>query len=125
MIKLDKTPREEFCPPKRQALEERPFLASREAVELAGLFKVLANDTRLKILYVLTKAQELRVTELAILVGMKPQAVSNQLQMLTHRGILDCRREGVHIIYRILDPCVVRLLDYGQCLNEDAKTRKP
>ena len=121
MTRLYKTHREEFCPPK-PAKEEHTLLASREATELAGLFKVLANDTRLKILYVLTKAQELGVTEL---VGMKPQAVSNQLQMLTHRGILGCRREGVHIIYRILDPCVVRLLDYGLCLNEDAKTRKP
>ena len=64
------------------------------------------------------------MTELAGLVGMKPQAVSNQLQMLAHRGILGCRREGVHIIYHILDPCVVRLLDYGLCLNEDAKARK-
>jgi DNA-binding transcriptional ArsR family regulator len=124
MMRLDETPREELCRPK-PASEEHTLLASREATELAGLFKVLANDTRLKILYVLTRAQELRVTELAGLVGMKPQAVSNQLQMLTHRGILDCRREGVHIIYRILDPCVVRLLDYGLCLNEDAKTRKP
>jgi len=123
MTKLHKTPREEFCPPKPH-LEERTLLGSPEAAELAGLFKVLANDTRLKILYVLTRAQELGVTELAGLVGMKPQAVSNQLQMLAHRGILGCRREGVHIIYRILDPCVVRLLDYGLCLNEDAEARK-
>ena len=124
MPRLYKTPRDDFCPPKPDS-EAQTLLASQEATELAGLFKVLANDTRLKILYVLTRAQELRVTELAGLVGMKPQAVSNQLQMLTHRGILGCRREGVHIIYRILDPCVVRLLDYGLCLNEDAKTRKP
>jgi len=123
MMRLPKTPREEFCPPK-PAIEEHTLLAAREAAELAGLFKVLANDTRLKILYVLARAQELGVTELAGLVGMKPQAVSNQLQMLAHRGILGCRREGVHIIYRILDPCVVRLLDYGLCLNEDAKARK-
>jgi len=123
MMRLPKTPREEFCPPK-PAIEEHTLLAAREAAELAGLFKVLANDTRLKILYVLARAQELGVTELAGLVGMKPQAVSNQLQMLAHRGILGYRREGVHIIYRILDPCVVRLLDYGLCLNEDAKARK-
>ena len=123
MTGIDKAPQEEFCPSKA-ALEERSLLASRDATELAGLFKVLANDTRLKILYVLTRAQELGVTELAGLVGMKPQAVSNQLQMLAHRGILGYRREGVHIIYRILDPCVVRLLEYGMCLNEDAKARK-
>jgi DNA-binding transcriptional ArsR family regulator len=123
MTRLDKTPREEFCPPK-PAIETRTLLASREATELAGLFKVLANDTRLKILYVLARAQELGVTEVARLVGMKAQAVSNQLQMLAHRGILGYRRDGVHIIYRILDPCVVRLLDYGLCLNEDAKAIK-
>jgi DNA-binding transcriptional ArsR family regulator len=123
MTKLDETPREELCRPK-PALEAHTLLASREATELAGLFKVFANDTRLKILYVLTRAQELGVTELAGLVGMKPQAVSNQLQMLTQRGILGHRRDGVHIIYRIVDPCVVRLLDYGRCLNEDAKARK-
>jgi ArsR family transcriptional regulator, lead/cadmium/zinc/bismuth-responsive transcriptional repressor len=115
--------RKEFCPPK-PAIETRTLLASREATELAGLFKVLANDTRLKILYVLARAQELGVTEVAHLVGMKAQAVSNQLQMLAHRGILGYRRDGVHIIYRILDPCVVRLLDYGLCLNEDAKAIK-
>jgi DNA-binding transcriptional ArsR family regulator len=124
MTRLYNPPGEASCPPKPD-LEERPFLRSRQATELAGLFKVLANDTRLKILDVLTRAQELGVTELAGLVGMRPQAVSNQLQMLAHRGILGCRREGVHIIYRILDPCVVRLLDYGMCLNEDAKARRP
>jgi len=123
MTRIYETPREDFCPPKPHS-EERTLLGSREAAELAGLFKVLANDTRLKILDVLTRAQELGVTELAGLVGMKPQAVSNQLQMLTHRGILGCRREGVHIIYRIVDPCVVRLLDYGMCLNEDTEARK-
>ena len=123
MTRIYETPREDFCPPKPHS-EERTLLGSREAAELAGLFKALANDTRLKILDVLTRAQELGVTELAGLVGMKPQAVSNQLQMLTHRGILGCRREGVHIIYRIVDPCVVRLLDYGMCLNEDTEARK-
>ena len=123
MTRLDKPAGEASCPPK-PGLEERSLLAAREATELAELFKVLGNDTRLKMLFVLTKAQELGVTELAILMGMKPQAVSNQLQMLRHRGILGCRREGVHIIYRILDPCVISLLEYGLCLNEDAKARK-
>ena len=57
------------------------------------------------------------------MVGMKPQAVSNQLQRLSDMGILASRRHGTTISYRIVDPCVMSLLDQGLCLMEDA--RKP
>lgn len=55
---------------------------------------------------------------------MKTQAVSNQLQRLAGRGILASRREGNSIHYRIIDPCVLDLLDRGLCLTEDASTRR-
>ena len=54
---------------------------------------------------------------------MKPQAVSNQLQRLADRGIVANRREGTSIIYRMVDPCVLDLLDRGICLTEDATAR--
>ena len=56
---------------------------------------------------------ELCVTELAAVAGVKPRAVSNQLQRLIDRGILDPRRAGNQIFYRIVDPCVPALLDRG------------
>lgn len=110
------------CPPK-PAIQERPLLTLEQAVELMGIFKVLANDTRLRLLHALARAGELRVTELAEAVGMKPQAVSNQLQRLLDRGILGFRRNGNSIHYRIVDPCVVNLLDQALCLTEDARER--
>jgi len=55
---------------------------------------------------------------------MKPQAVSNQLQRLLDRGILASRRNGNFIHYRIIDPCVVGLLDLGLCLTEDSKEQQ-
>ena len=88
-----------------------------------GLFKVLASDTRLRLLHALVRAGELRVTDLAEAVGMTPQAVSNQLQRLVDRGILGHRRDRTSIIYRIIDPCVTSLLDQGMCLVEDATGR--
>lgn len=88
------------------------------------MFKVLANDSRLRLLHALVRAGEMRVADLAEAVGMKVQAVSNQLQRLADRGILTCRRDGTNIYYRILDPCVVSILDHGLCLSEDAKTRR-
>jgi len=82
------------------------------------LFKVFANDTRLRLLHALVREGELCVTELAEAVGMKPQAVSNQLQRLVDRGILSVRREGINMCYRIEDPCVPVLLERGICLIE-------
>jgi DNA-binding transcriptional ArsR family regulator len=90
---------------------------------LASVFKVLANDTRLRLLHALVRADEMGVTDLAAAVGMKPQAVSNQLQRLSDLGILACRRDGKSIIYRVVDPCVTALLGQGLCLVEDARER--
>ena len=110
----------EFCPPK-PALGERPLLSPGEAGELAALFKVLANDNRLRLLHTLARTGELGVADLGKAVDMTIQAVSNQLQRLADRGILGSRRQGVKIFYRIVDPCVTSLLDKGLCLTEDSR----
>lgn len=100
----------------KPALEDRSLITSAEAGELMALFKVLANDTRLRLIHALARSGELCVTDLAAAVGMKPQAVSNQLQRLADRGILKTRRDGNNIHYRVVDPCVLSLLELGLCL---------
>lgn len=110
------------CLPK-PSLEERPLLSPEQSLELVTLFKVLANDTRLRLLHAIVRQGEMGVMELAAVLAMKPQAVSNQLQRLSDRGILGSRRAGINIYYRISDPCVISLLDHGLCLSEDAKER--
>jgi DNA-binding transcriptional ArsR family regulator len=111
------------CSPK-PALDQRPLITPEQAAGLMAVFKVLANDTRLRLLHALARSGELCVTDLADAVDMKPQAVSNQLQRLVDRGILGHRRDGTSIIYTIIDPCVTSLLDRGLCLVEDAKPRR-
>jgi|SRR5437667_8763536 len=83
---------------------------------LQRLFKVLANETRLRMLNELDTAGELCVGDLAAAVGMAPQAVSNQLQRLVDRRIVAARRDGNYVYYRIVDPCVSGLLELGTCL---------
>jgi DNA-binding transcriptional ArsR family regulator len=107
------------CRPK-PALEERPLISELKAAELRALFKILANDTRVRLLHALARAGELCVTDLADAITMTPQAVSNQLQRLVDRGILSCRRDGNNVHYQIADPCVTALLDQGICLIEEA-----
>src|SRR5215217_4640174 len=103
----------------KPALRERPLMEQTQADELVRLYKVLANDARLKILHALERAGELSVTNLAAEIGMKPQAVSNQLQRLADRRIVTSRREGSRLFYRISDPCVPGLIDLGMCLLEE------
>ncbi len=108
----------------KPALRNRRLITQSQALELSSVFEVLANDTRLRLLHALASAGELCVTELAKAVGMKAQAVSNQLRRLVDKGILGTERRGNHIHYRLVDPCVVELLERGLCLAEDSRGRK-
>src|SRR5688572_19416697 len=105
------------------ALKGRPLLTPIQAGGLAAVFKVLANDTRLRLLHALVRAGELCVTDLAAAVRMKPQAVSNQLQRLSDLGILSSRRNGNNIYYRLVDLCVSGLLEQGWCLMDEVGGR--
>lgn len=121
-MNLQKLELEACCSPKPE-IESRQLLTPIQAGGLASVFKVLANDTRLRLLHAIIRAGEVCVTDLAATVGMKSQAVSNQLQRLADLGILTHRRDGKNIIYRLVDPCVKSLLYQGLCLMEDASDR--
>jgi DNA-binding transcriptional ArsR family regulator len=118
-----KTAFDSGCRPKPQ-LVSRQLISSAQADGLEQTFKVLANATRLRLLHALVKRPGLSVTALAQTVGMKPQAVSNQLQRLVDKGILSNVRDGTSIHYRVVDPYIISLLDQGLCLTEDAWERR-
>ena len=101
-------------------LAARPLMTPIQAGGLAAVFKVLANDTRLRLLHAVVRAGEVCVTDLAAAVAMTPQAVSNQLQRLSDLGILSARRDGNNVYYRLVDLCVSGLLEQGWCLTEQA-----
>lgn len=105
------------------SIKRRAILSPIEAGGLASVFKVLANDTRLRLLHALVRADEMRVSDLAASIGMKPQAVSNQLQRLSDLGILASRRDGNSVHYRIVDLCVRSLLEQGMCLMKEVTSR--
>ena len=107
----------------KSKLKKRALLSREDALELSRLFKIFANDTRLRLLYALVREGEMCVGDLAKAVDMKPQAVSNQLQRLIDRGIVGCRRCGCNVYYRVLDPCVPILLERGLCLLETPRGR--
>jgi len=97
-------------------LSERPLISPEEATELSALFKVFSNDNRLRLLHALARAGEIRVIDLAAALEMKVQAVSNQLQRLADQGFVEAKREGQNIFYRLKNPCLPGILEYGLCL---------
>ena len=107
----------------RTPLADRPLLSFVEAVKVMALFKVMANDTRIRILHHIVRSGEATVTDIAKTLGMKPQAVSNQLVRLSDTRMLVSRREGNNVFYRVENGCVAPLLDLALCLMEDE--RKP
>jgi DNA-binding transcriptional ArsR family regulator len=113
------TPTAETCCTPRPALKDRPLLSFVQGVKVAALFKLLGNDTRVRLLHHIVRNGEATVTDMAKKLGMKPQAVSNQLVRLSDTGMLASRRDGNNVYYRVVNGCVAPLLDLALCLMED------
>ncbi len=107
------TPQETLIPP---ALAQRDLIDQPEVDELAALFRVLANDTRLRILHAIARAGESSVSDIAEEIGSSAQAVSNHLQRMADQQIVATRRDGNRIFYRLIDPCVGGVMELGLCL---------
>ena len=80
--------------------------------DLAELYKVFGDSTRIKILYVLFAA-ELCVYDIAQLLGMTQSAVSHQLRILKNNKLVKCRREGKTVFYALDDDHVRSILKLG------------
>jgi DNA-binding transcriptional ArsR family regulator len=112
----------EACCTPRPVLKDRPLLTFVQGVKVAALFKLLGNDTRVRLLHHIVRSGEATVTDMAKQLGMKPQAVSNQLVRLSDTGMLAHRRDGNNVYYRVVNGCVAPLLDLALCLMEDEGT---
>ena len=80
--------------------------------ELAELFRVFGDSTRIRILYAL-HASELCVCDIASLLGMTVSAISHQLRILRTEKLVDSRREGKTVFYRLADDHVHTVLGQG------------
>jgi ArsR family transcriptional regulator len=85
-----------------RALPNLAALGGETARELVQLFKLLADETRLKILYYLTQTRELNVRTLCRMLAQSQPAVSHHLALLRVAGIIECRREGKHNFYHLV-----------------------
>jgi ArsR family transcriptional regulator len=80
--------------------------------ELAELFKIFGDSTRIKILYALLDT-EMNVTDIAEALNMTQPAISQQLRLLKSSGLVSFRREGKSAVYSLADEHVRIILNIG------------
>lgn len=81
-------------------------------IDLAELFKVFGDSTRIKILSALSGG-ELCVCDISTAVGMTSSAVSHQLKILKNAKLVGFRREGKTVFYSLADDHVNTILEQG------------
>ncbi len=80
--------------------------------DLAELFKVFGDSTRIKILYVLLES-EMCVCDIAALLNMNQSAISHQLRVLKQSRLVKFRREGKSVMYSLADDHVHTMIAQG------------
>jgi DNA-binding transcriptional ArsR family regulator len=95
----------------------RPLLnrviAGPEAEAFAGIFELLADPTRARLLHALSLADELCVCDLALLLGRSESALSHQLRLLRDRRVVTRRKAGRIVYYRLADEHIRHVLADG------------
>jgi len=86
--------------------------------DLAELFKVFGDSTRIKILWALDEA-EMCVCDIAVLLNMTQSAISHQLRVLKQAKLVKSRKEGKIVYYSLDDEHVRQIFDQGMIhINE-------
>lgn len=86
--------------------------AEEKLYDLAELFKVFGDSTRIKILYVLFE-KEMCVCDIAELLNMTQSAISHQLRVLKQSRLVKFRRDGKTVYYSLADAHVHAIINQG------------
>jgi DNA-binding transcriptional ArsR family regulator len=81
-------------------------------MDLADLFKVFGDSTRVKIICALFRA-EMCVCDIAVLLGMTKSSISHQLRVLKQAKLVEYRRDGKVVYYSLADDHVKNIFDQG------------
>lgn len=81
----------------------------------AVVAKALGNDTRLKILHIISEHGEKCVCDLTNILGISQPLVSKHLSVLKNAGIVLSKKEGLNVVYYLAMPCVLSLFS---CIDD-------
>ncbi|MGQ4912373.1 MAG: ArsR/SmtB family transcription factor [Candidatus Thorarchaeota archaeon] len=81
-----------------------------ELDQVVSIFKALADATRLRVLSILTKEEQLCVSDIADTLDMSISRVSHHLGILNKLGFVKAKHEGKQVYHRIHDPCIIDIM---------------
>jgi len=84
----------------------------------AAFFKALAHPTRIEVLEQLRGGEQC-VNDLQTAIGIDQSTVSQQLALLRSRNIVESRKAGTSVYYRVRDPLIFQLLDSAREICND------
>lgn len=84
---------------------------------IAQLFKALGDETRLRIMALLLEGRELCVCDIMAVLKLPQSTVSRHLSYLRHSGLVDDRRQGVWMYYRLNDQGSEGTAELGRVLD--------
>ncbi len=97
---------------------EESMPVEEELFDLAELFKIFGDSTRIKILYVLFET-EMCVCDIAQILNMTVSAISHQLRILKQARLVKFRKEGKSVFYSLADDHIKKIIDNGmEHINE-------
>ena len=117
---LNETPScEQFCVHSELTDKAKAEMPDDEKLfDLAELYKIFGDTTRIKILYLLFE-EELCVCDIADVLGMTVSAISHQLRILKNAKLVKFRKDGKNVIYSLADEHVSLILNQGMAhINE-------
>ncbi len=88
-------------PPQERSTQRFPTLPDHLEKNLVKVFKLLSDETRLRIMLYLAQEEELFVTALCERLNQSQPAVSHHLALLRDAGLIEARRDGKHNFYSI------------------------
>jgi len=94
------------------SLGKKILMDEMVAIDLADLFKVFGDPTRIKILHLLTKT-ELCVCDIASVLDMSQSAISHQLRVLKQAKLVKYRKDGKVVYYSLDDNHVHTMITQG------------
>ena len=93
-------------------MKSKKVINEESLIDLAELFKVFGDSTRIRILYALFD-EELCVGDIAVKLNMTQSAISHQLKILKQSRLIKNRRDGKTIFYSLADDHVRSIIDQG------------
>jgi DNA-binding transcriptional ArsR family regulator len=90
----------------------QPILDEHTAAHVAELFRAFSDTSRVRILAFIVR-KEMNISALAALVGVTESAISHHMRGLRQMRLVESRRDGKEVYYRVDDPHIIALFQQG------------